>query len=181
MADSVFLRHFITLIVNSFELTPGTLVNDLCTYWSQPAGYWCLSDKLRRAWLPRAAFGIHPGELTLLCGSTGWRIIMRTLSPCLALAYGPETKWLFLTFWLMTLAHQHILFSNTHQLAWTAWMPETLMWAECWHQQCDWALPAWLLSSSDNSCFNAESKGPNLESYNRSSSVESQVDSISEK
>lgn len=116
MADSVFLRHFITLIVNSFELTPGTLVNDMCTYWSQPAGYWCLSHKLRRAWLPRAAFGINPGELTLLCGSTGWRIIMRTLSPCLALAYGPETKWLFLTFWLMTLAHQHILFSNTHQL-----------------------------------------------------------------
>lgn len=26
-----------------FELTPETLLNDLCTYWNQPAGYWCLS------------------------------------------------------------------------------------------------------------------------------------------
>lgn len=49
-----------------------------------------VADKLRRARLPRAAPGSRPGELTALCGSVGWRIRMRRLSP--ALAYGPETK-----------------------------------------------------------------------------------------
>lgn len=50
-----------------------------------------VSDKLRRARLPPAAF-LAPIQVGLLhfVASLGWRIRIRHLS--LALAYGPETK-----------------------------------------------------------------------------------------
>lgn len=39
-ADCMALfKHFIRLTVDSFELTPETPLNDLCTYRNQPGGY----------------------------------------------------------------------------------------------------------------------------------------------
>lgn len=83
---NMVFKHFITPTLYLFGFTPGTLLNDLCTHWNQPREYWCLSDKLRRAWLPTATFGSHPVERISLCGSVGCGIwVMPPCSRC----FGP--------------------------------------------------------------------------------------------